>query len=138
MLISFHLSSKQFKLQDEEDYILSYNFAPQELTLEEKQRSLAQLNFLEEVLNKRIKTDSENSWQWEIKLKSITFSKSRLLKDGEIEPTILTDEEKRTLEKESTLLNLTEYGQKTGTDPSTVSSIKSKMALYRKHRKERA
>lgn len=142
MLIVIAIFSSVFQTTNQieqslsKDFINNFNGRTEKLSVAERQKLLAEMNYVIGIIEEKISKGGDESWNWQVKLKSAIFSRSRILNGGEIEPAELTGDEKRTLEKESPLLCLKDYGQKTATDPTTVISIKSKMALYRQHRQE--
>ena len=131
-------AKEQYKLSDLEQYRLCYNGPSKSYSYEEKQRLVAELNYIIDSLKSKIQSDTANAWHWEIKLKSATYTLNRLIDGQEILPLDLSEEDKRTLDKESSLLTLNDYSLNAKSDASTVHSIKEKMALYRKHRQEQA
>ena len=136
MFISVYELAEKYRELDLKELLELKNFQNRQIPLEQKQKLLAELNYVISIIEEKITSEQDSAWKWEIKLKSALFTRSRLINGRKLKPLELNDEQKSKLRKESTLLNLKEYNLNSGTDSSTVSSIKEKMALYRKHRRE--
>ena len=136
-LFSVFKAQIEFKKLNLDEYLLNCN-APGEMTNEEKSRLLGEMNYIISCINEKIAEGSENAWQWKIKLKSVHYTRSRVLKTTKVIPAELSSEDIARLKQNSSLLSLKDYNQNAGTDSSTISSINDKISLYRKHRQEQA
>ena len=134
-LISVYLYQNEFQSLDLREYISNYN-GPNNLSAEEKSKLLAEMDYIISEIKAKMSEDFENAWRWEMKLKSISYTRSRLIKLSKVTPSALSNEEKARIKNESSHLNLVAVNQKTGSNKSTINSIQAKLALYRKHRQE--
>lgn len=135
-LIAIYQIDKDRRKTALKDFLLN-NSLHGEMTSKDKSKVLGKMNFIIKQIQLNIREDAKNAWHWEIKLKSVTFTLNQLLKGQKIEAAELTQEEKDQLLRESSLLNLKVYKQYSGKDCATSKLLKSKMALYRKHRQQR-
>jgi len=134
-IVAVYQTSNEFRNLDLEKYFLNYN-GPGNLADEEKSKLLAEMDYIISRLEQKISVDDKYAWRWQMKLKSVNYTRSRLIKGQDIQPALLSCEEITFLDKNSQLLKVKPYDLEHKTDPTTVSSIKEKMALYRQHRQE--